>query len=106
MIPPPGQPLDALLAHAGWARTLARHLVRDADAADDLVQRAWVAAIENPPASAIPPRRWLAAVLRNLAREMRRGEARRARREAVVARADQVEPESPLEQIELQRRLL
>ena len=57
--------LDALLAQAGWAKALARSLVCDPDRAEDLVQRAWLAALRTPPDAAIPPRRWLAVVMRN-----------------------------------------
>src|SRR5690348_4618876 len=80
--------LDALLAQAGWARALAQTLVRDPDRAEDLVQRAWLAALRNPPDGAIPPRRWLAAVMRNLVRDDARESASRARRERAVARPE------------------
>lgn len=82
--------LDALLAHAGWARALAQSLVRDSDGAEDLVQRAWLAALRNPPDAAIPPRRWLAAVMRNFARDDARASASRAERERVVARSERM----------------
>jgi RNA polymerase sigma-70 factor (ECF subfamily) len=80
--------LDALLAHAGWAHGLAARLVRDAAAADDLAQDAWVAALERPPAPDRPLRRWLAAVLRNLAREGHRADSRRGARERAAAAAE------------------
>lgn len=84
--------LDALLAHAGWARALARGLVRDEHAADDLVQRTWLAAMRRPPDGATPPRRWLATVMRNLARDHARESSRRLARERVVARTERVDP--------------
>jgi len=79
--------LDALLAQAGWAKALARSLVRDPDRADDLVQRAWLAALRNPPQDSTPPRRWIATVMRNFARDDARDTSRREERERDVARA-------------------
>ncbi|HKD99615.1 MAG TPA: sigma-70 family RNA polymerase sigma factor, partial [Planctomycetota bacterium] len=78
----------ALLAHAEWVRALARRLVRDADLADDVAQSAWVAAIETPPAADRSPRRWLAAVLRSRAIDVRRAAARALRRERAIARPE------------------
>lgn len=64
---------------------LARRLVRDADVADDLVQSTFVRAIERRPARGEGLAGWLRAVLRNEARQRRRGEARRIAREAHAA---------------------
>src|SRR5690242_10646816 len=67
-----------LLAHGTWLRRLARAIVRDADAAEDLVQDAWVVALKEPAlASRSSLRAWLATVVRNLARERARSDARR-----------------------------
>lgn len=96
--------LDELLAHAGWARALARSLVRDPNAADDLVQRAWLAALEERPASGLPLRAWLAGVLRNLVRVDRRAHARRVAREALAARPEGVQHAFD-DEFALQRRL-
>ncbi|HKE01886.1 MAG TPA: sigma-70 family RNA polymerase sigma factor [Planctomycetota bacterium] len=90
--------LDALLAHADWLRALARRLVGDADLAEDLTQSAWVAALERPPAHGRPPRRWLAAVLRARAFDLRRRASRVLRREAAAAR-NEAQP-SALEVVE------
>ncbi|MCR9247414.1 MAG: sigma-70 family RNA polymerase sigma factor [bacterium] len=63
-----------------WLARLARALLGEANAADDLVQETAVAALR----SELPPvqrRAWLAAVARRLAARHVRGEARRARRE-------------------------
>lgn len=89
--------LDALLAQAGWAKALARSLVRDSDGAEDLVQRAWLAALRRPPDAAIPARRWLAAVMRNFVRDDAREGASRAERERVVARPDRTPGVDPLD---------
>src|SRR2546425_7016362 len=98
--------IDALLAQAGWIRSLARSLVADPNLADDLVQQTWVAALEHPPGPAKPLKRWLAAVLRNFARQERRGERRRAARESTAARPEATAPaHASAEGIALQRAL-
>ncbi len=108
MEPTPRTAFDALLEESGWARRLARSLVRDAHAADDLVQRAWLAALRQPPHEGTPPRRWLASVLRNLARSDARESGRRRARETDVARPDASRPDvdDVEERIALQERLL
>ncbi len=68
---------DRLLAEADWARALARRLVADETAADDVVQEVWLDALRRPPEAHRPVRPWLAQVVRNAARQLRRGEARR-----------------------------
>jgi DNA-directed RNA polymerase specialized sigma24 family protein len=83
MSPRPVKPDDAL-ADIERLRVLARHLVADALAADDLVQDAWVAALARP----APPRdlgAWLAGAVRHLARRARRTAQRRIRREEAGA---------------------
>ena len=74
-------PIEELLRHAGWLRRLAAELVRDASAADDLVQETWVAALRRPPREGRAARSWLARVARNLARNARRGANRRVEHE-------------------------
>ena len=99
--------LEALLGHTRWLRDLARRLVADGGAADDLVQEAYVVALERPrPTGAT--RSWLAGIVRNLARRRGRGEARRGRREARAAerRRPQLDTDEALAQAELQRRLI
>jgi len=78
---------EALLAHQAWMRRLAAGLVRDAGEADDVVQEAWVAALEaRGPIGDLGA--WLATVVRNSARSLRRGAARREAREAGSARPE------------------
>jgi len=62
-------------------RALARSLVRDHHRAEDLVQQTWLTALRRPPTHDANPRGWLGTVLRNLVRQHRRAEGRRARRE-------------------------
>lgn len=81
-------PLEGLLEHSGWLRELARRLVRDPNAADDLTQSTWLAALEQRPSADRPLRQWLATVLRNFARQEARGSARRRVREERAARPE------------------
>ncbi len=80
--------LSALLDHSEWLHALARRLVGDPGAADDLVQETWVAALRNPPDVTRPARPWLAGVLRKLVLLRRRSEGRRAGRQESVAREE------------------
>ena len=82
--------LDAekLLAEARWATRLARRLVRDDSAAQDVVQSALVAALESAPASEGRMRPWLARVVRNFAAQSRRSDAHRTAREQASARPE------------------
>ncbi len=84
------QPVDPtvaeLLEDSGWIRRFARRLVGgDEEAADDLVQDTWLAALEHRPSTAASARPWLARVLTNLARQ---GARRRGSRPASEALAD------------------
>ncbi|MCE9596170.1 MAG: sigma-70 family RNA polymerase sigma factor [Planctomycetes bacterium] len=99
MAPPVDKTLENLIAKASWIRQLARALVRDADAADDLVQEAWVAALERGPEPDKPFTRWIAAVMRNFARDRWRGEVRRAATERAAARPEQ-QDDAALEQLD------
>jgi RNA polymerase sigma factor (sigma-70 family) len=77
--------LSVLLAQTGWARALARSLAADVHQADDLVQDAWVAALERPPDLDRPVRGWIASVLRHRWLDLGRSAARRTDRERAVA---------------------
>src|SRR5215831_8916681 len=89
MNPPPNAvPLETLLTHRDWVRRLARSLVRDESSADDVEQRAWLAALRRPPRDAGTSRAWLGRVVRNLASDARRSRARRASHESTAARPD------------------
>ncbi|MEM8884182.1 MAG: sigma-70 family RNA polymerase sigma factor [Planctomycetota bacterium] len=80
-----------LLAQTDWIRTLARRLVYDPSEVDDVVQETWVAIVRRPPLRTVPVRCWLAAVVRNVARQRGRGEGRRRRREQAGA-TDEAQP--------------
>jgi RNA polymerase sigma factor (sigma-70 family) len=101
--------LPDLLAHGAWARRLAARLVR-ADDSEDLVQETWAALGEEAVPQGVAPRKWLAGVMRNLARLSRRSAARRAARERgagalVHGQAAAARPDDLAERLEAQRRL-
>ncbi|MEM8713285.1 MAG: RNA polymerase sigma factor, partial [Planctomycetota bacterium] len=62
-VPSPGR-VEALLAHTDWVQRLARRLVGDPHEADEIVQEAWVQALERPPEHDGNLRGWLARVVR------------------------------------------
>ncbi|HRV83062.1 MAG TPA: RNA polymerase sigma factor, partial [Planctomycetota bacterium] len=99
--------LERLLTHQDWLRALARKLVGDSQAAEDLVQETWMAAMKSPPDPTRPARPWLAGVVRRLASMRARGEGRRARRQNAVAVADLLPSTADLvEEVDTQRRLV
>ncbi len=75
--------IDELQAHASFAKGLARSLLHDDQAADDVVQDAFMVALEHPPER--HPRAWLATVTRRLSLNRLRSTKRRAAREDAVA---------------------
>ncbi|HEX5050847.1 MAG TPA: RNA polymerase sigma factor [Planctomycetota bacterium] len=77
--------------HGEALRSLARELLRDRSAVEDALQETWLRAMRSPPREQAGLGAWFAAILRNVGRRTRRGEARRLHRETVVARPDLVE---------------
>ncbi|MEZ5963160.1 MAG: sigma-70 family RNA polymerase sigma factor [Planctomycetota bacterium] len=73
---------DFYLTHASYVRALARRMVYEPHAADDLFQAAWLAALQRPDRSGATPRRWLASIVHNLASKAWLRAKRRAAREA------------------------
>lgn len=97
-----------LLAHSSWLRSLARSLVGDPHRAEDLIQEAWVAALQNPPVDAAPPaqKAWLRTVLQRRVRSWHESDRSRHRREAATARRDIAPAADEVdERIELHRAL-
>ncbi len=97
--------VDQLMSEMGWVRRLARGLLSDADAAEDVAQEAWLVANQHAPGSERPLRPWLHRVVVNLVRMRARGDARRSRRELPD---DQPSPTAVqlLERVETQRMLV
>lgn len=77
-------PIEELLTHAEWLAGVARRLVADAAAADDVVQQTWLRAIEKPPRRGGSARGWLRRVLGNEVRQRGRSERARSWRETQV----------------------
>ena len=98
--------LDRLLADTAFVRRLARSLVRDPDAADDLAQDALVVALERPPRTGVSLRGWIASVVRSLAIDRARSSDARARREsAVVARGNSPGADEIAERLDLSQHV-
>ncbi|MEM7205661.1 MAG: sigma-70 family RNA polymerase sigma factor [Planctomycetota bacterium] len=99
--------VEELLVHSQWLRRLARRLVEDVHAADDLVQATWQAALQGRPRHGGNLRGWLQRILRRLAAAERRRSDRQARREhRVEAKAADPAAEELVEQADLQRHLV
>src|SRR3954462_15817622 len=80
--------LDDLLAHATWMQGLARRLLGDRDAADDVVQEAWLQALRVPPVRGRTLRPWIATVMLNLVRSRARRDSRTRKREQFFGSPD------------------
>jgi RNA polymerase sigma-70 factor (ECF subfamily) len=81
--------MEALLEHTDWVDALARRISSDPELAADAVQQTWLAGVQATPGQV--SRNWLACVLRNAVRKLRRGEGRRRRREECSAQPEAVE---------------
>src|SRR5262245_40656384 len=98
---------DEILRQTQSLRGLALHLVRDAAAAEDVVQSAWLAEVQGRRPADVPRSWWLRGVVRNLAARFARDGARRRRREETAARPEQVRVTADLAAVraETHRRL-
>lgn len=101
------------LTEADWAamadgvRRLARALVYDADRAEDVAQEALAIAAARPGPAPEGLRAWLAGVVRNVARNVVRGDRHRRERERVAARPEALPPTADLvERLAEQRRVI
>ncbi len=75
----------ALLEEEAFVRRLARGLLFDEHRVDDVVQQTWLAAIRNPPHESGARRGWLRSVVRGVAANQVRADARRREHETTVA---------------------
>src|SRR5262245_4964458 len=81
---------DELLAHLDWVQRVARAILRDDAAADDVAQDVARIALERKtPRHGL--RRWLATIARRLAIDRKRADQARARREELSARREAVD---------------
>ncbi|MAB78164.1 MAG: hypothetical protein CMJ89_02315 [Planctomycetes bacterium] len=76
---------EVLLADLNWVQGLARSILGDAMAGDDVAQEAWLAALRRGEEK--PSRAWLAGTVRNLAARWWRDQGRRGHREREFARS-------------------
>jgi RNA polymerase sigma factor (sigma-70 family) len=100
--------IDNLLREQVWLRRLARSLVHDTGAAEDLVQDAYLAALRHPPEDRPTLRPWLRKVAQNLAAmRLRAARGRTAREQAAVldAPAEAPSPEDIAARLALHRLL-
>ncbi len=98
---------ESLLQHREFVRALARSLVRDEHAAQDVVQETWLEALRSPPRNAAALPGWLARVVRTRAQNVARGESRRVVRERSVAREELDESEEKLhERVAMQHKVV
>lgn len=74
--------IEALLSHSAWIDRLAHTLVRDPAEADEVVQEAWVRALENPPGEEGNLRGWMARVVRRVIARRHRSALRRGDHES------------------------
>jgi len=103
---PQAAKLDDLLDNAAWVHGLARQLLADSGAADDVVQETWIAALQSG-ASGAGLRPWLARVARNFALQRRRSDVARAVRERTAARPERLAPtHEVVERAELHAKLV
>lgn len=82
-------PKQRMHEHAAFLRAVARQLVRDPGAVDDVVQEALLRAAERDAQGLPAPRSWLATVARNLFRDRFAQERARRRREQEYVRRGQ-----------------
>ena len=96
--------LENLGKRSEWLRRVARELIRDPHVAEDVAQEALLLSMQRPVSAMESPRSWFQGVVRNLARQKARGEARRVRREREASRKEALPATGDLvEELELQR---
>jgi len=97
---------DELQTQTRSLRALARALVADEHVADDLVQDAWVTALDRPPRQGWTLASWLRGITRNHARQLAREHRRREERERIAAGPERSPVDDGIERIDLLRYLL
>jgi RNA polymerase sigma-70 factor (ECF subfamily) len=79
------RPIEELLTHRRFVRSLARALVHDEARAEDVEQETWLRALRSPPAFDAGIRAWLKRVVRSAASDANRRDVRREARESSSA---------------------
>jgi RNA polymerase sigma-70 factor, ECF subfamily len=73
---------QAVVSQTAALRLMVRALIRDDATVDDVVQETWLTAMQRPVRPGFEPGAWLRGIARNVVRHLRRGDLRRADREA------------------------
>lgn len=97
---------EQLLQHEAFVRELAGRLVRDEQAADDIAQQTWVAALQAPAQPLNSLRGWLATIVRRTAGKRARGERRQQQREGLAANTEPAPSSSEILEREQARALV
>lgn len=95
---------ENLLSHGDFIRGIARSLLFDEHEVDEVVQKTWMAALQNPPEKSGSLRAWLGSVVRNQAAELQRREARLDRREKASAKPELIASTAEIVELETTRR--
>jgi RNA polymerase sigma-70 factor (ECF subfamily) len=99
--------VDTLLAHEELLRALARDLLRDEHAVDDVVQQTWLVALQREPRMSEAFGAWLLRIARNFALRALRTSARRHERERRSAVVEALpSTQAILEREETRRRVV
>jgi RNA polymerase sigma-70 factor (ECF subfamily) len=97
----------ALLEHQEFVRSLAKSLLKDEHAAQDVAQETLLTLLTHPPRTLDSMRGWLAQVTRNRARSIARRDMRRVQRETLAARDEADESETKMhERLALQHQVV
>lgn len=95
---------EFLLENDGFVRSLARAILTDESSVDDAVQQTWLAVLRAKHSEPRNFRIWLATVVRNAARDLRRRKDSRDRHEAAAARPEALGPMEAILEREAARR--
>jgi RNA polymerase sigma-70 factor (ECF subfamily) len=80
--------IEEMLEHSDWVHRLARQLLGNRESAEDVVQDAWLAALDRPPRIRSSLGGWLRSAIRHAAIRRDRSEAIRRRHETAAARTE------------------
>lgn len=98
---------EELLQHTEFVRRVALALCADEHGAEDLVQETWITALTRDTPDSSRLRGWLAGVVRNIARQGKRGATRRNAREAAAVNGESQAPtDDVVERMETHRRVV
>ena len=98
---------EALARHTDQLRRLARSLLYDAGQADDVVQEAWLTALAKQRVDDTAAGGWMRGVVRNITRQRRRADTRRAHHEHAAGGGEPIQSSlDTASRIEVTRRVV